>query len=104
LQFTIEADKCSNNIAVLLGLRRLRAIGGQHCIQKTDTKVVASQIKKECMARDETLERYLPAVRRMENLFKGFTVEHIERTKNTEEDVLVKGAARKAVLLSDVFF
>jgi hypothetical protein len=56
------------------------------------------------MARDETLERYLPAVRRMENLFKGFTVEHIERTKNTEEDVLVKGAARKAVLLSDVFF
>jgi hypothetical protein len=56
------------------------------------------------MARDETLERYLPAVRRMENLFKEFTVEQIERTKNTEEDVLVKGAARKAVLLSDVFF
>jgi ribonuclease HI len=36
LQFIAEADKCSNNIAeyvaVLLGLRELRAMGVQHCI------------------------------------------------------------------------
>jgi hypothetical protein len=45
--------------------------------------VVASQIEKECMARDTTLEKYLVVVQRMENYFKGFTVEYIERTKNT---------------------
>jgi ribonuclease HI len=37
----------------LLGLRKLRALGVQHCIVKTDSKVVGSQIEKECIARDE---------------------------------------------------
>jgi hypothetical protein len=31
------------------------------------------------MARDETLERYLATAQRMENFFKGFIVEYIER-------------------------
>jgi acetolactate synthase regulatory subunit len=56
------------------------------------------------MARDETLERYLAAVRRMENYFKGFTVEHIERAKNTKADELAMAVARKAVLPPDVLF
>jgi CRISPR/Cas system-associated protein Cas10 (large subunit of type III CRISPR-Cas system) len=59
----------------------LRALRVQHCIMKTDLKVVASQIEKECIARDETLERYLAAMRRMEKFFKGFIVQYIERTK-----------------------
>jgi hypothetical protein len=79
-------------------------MGVHHCILKTDSKVIVSQIKKECMARDETLERYLAAVQRMENFFKGFTVEHIERAKNTETDELAKAAARKVVLPPNVFF
>jgi hypothetical protein len=66
--------------------------------------VIASQIEKECMARDETLERYLAVIRRMENFFKGFIVEHIERAKNTEVDELAKAVARKAVLPPYVFF
>jgi hypothetical protein len=66
--------------------------------------VIAGQIEKECMARGKTLERYLAAVRRMENFFKGFTVEHTERAKNTEVDELVKAATRKMVLPPDVFF
>jgi ribonuclease HI len=80
LQFTVEADKCSNNIAeyeaVLLGLRKLRAMGVQRCVLKTDSKVIAGQIEKECIAWAETLERYLAIVRRMESFFKGFTVHH----------------------------
>jgi ribonuclease HI len=66
LQFKAEAYKCSNNIAkyeaVLLGLCELRAMGVQHCIMKTYSKVIASQIEKECTASDETLETYLAAV------------------------------------------
>jgi hypothetical protein len=71
---------------------------------KIDSKVIASQIEKECMARDETLERYLAAIQWMENHFKGFTVEHIKRTKNTEGDELAKATTRKVVLPPDVFF
>jgi hypothetical protein len=66
LQFKAEADKCSNNIveykAVLQDLHKLRAMGVQCCILKTDSKVIASQIEKEYIARDKTLERYLAAV------------------------------------------
>jgi ribonuclease HI len=61
LLFTTEIDKCSNNIAeyeaVLLGLSKLQEIGVQYCNLKTNSKVIASQTEKECMARDVTLER-----------------------------------------------
>jgi hypothetical protein len=66
--------------------------------------VIESQIEKECMARDATLERYLAIVRRMENYFKGFTVEYVERIKNTKADELAKAATRKAGLQLNVFF
>jgi hypothetical protein len=36
--------------------------GVQYSMLRTHSKVIASQIEKECMARDETLERYLAAV------------------------------------------
>jgi ribonuclease HI len=79
-------------------------MGVQYCTLKIDSKVKMSQIEKECMARDETLERYLAAIRRIEKYFKGFIVEHIERAKNTEADELAKATVRKVVLPPDVFF
>jgi ribonuclease HI len=89
---------------MLLGLRKVQAMGVQYCTLKLDYKVVASQIEKECMIRDATLEKYLAVVRMMENYFKGFTVEYIQRTKNTEADELAKATIKKAVLPPDVFF
>jgi ribonuclease HI len=62
----------------LLGLCKLRAIRVQRCTLRTDSKVVAGQIEKECVAREPTLEWYVALVRRMENYFKGFTVEYIK--------------------------
>jgi hypothetical protein len=53
-------------------------MGVQRCNLKTDSKVIASQIEKGCIARDETLERYQAAVRRVERFFKGFTVQYIK--------------------------
>jgi hypothetical protein len=35
--------------------------------------------------------------------FKGFTVEYIDRNKNSEADELAKAAARNNPLLADVF-
>jgi ribonuclease HI len=74
--------------AILLGLQKLRAIGVQTCVLRTDSKLLAGQIEKECIAREPTLERYLTLVRRMESYFKGFIVEHIYCNKNTEADEL----------------
>jgi ribonuclease HI len=107
LQLNNEAEKCSNNIAeyeaIPLGLQKLRAISVHRCTLHIDSKIVAGQIEKECIARDATLKKYLALVRRMENYFKGFTVEHIDRNKNTEADELVKAAAHNTPLPVDVF-
>jgi ribonuclease HI len=107
LQFNSEADKCTNNIAkyetILLGLHKLRAISVQRCILRTDSKVVAWQIEKECIAREPTLKKYLLLVWRMENFFKGFIVEYIDRNKNVKVDELAKVVARNTPLPVDVF-
>jgi hypothetical protein len=107
LQFNSEAKKCTNNIVeyevILLGLRKLRAIGVQRCTLRIDSKVVAGQIEKECIARDATIKKYLALVRRMENYFKGFTVEHVDRNKNTEADELTKTTAHNTPLPVDIF-
>jgi hypothetical protein len=66
--------------------------------------VVSTQIEKECITRESTLEKYLALVRRMENYFKGFTVEYIERNKNAKADELAKATTRKTPLPADVFF
>jgi hypothetical protein len=108
LQFTNEADKCTNNIveceATLLGLCKLRAIGGITCTLPTNSKVIVSQIEKERIAREPTLERYLALIRRMETHFEGLIVEYIERSKNLEADESAKLLANNMPLLTDIFF
>jgi ribonuclease HI len=108
LQFAGDIDKCTNNIAeyetILLGLRKLRAIGVQTCVLCTDSKGVSGQIEKEYIARETTLEIYLAPVHRMESYFKGFTVEYIKRNKNDEADDLAKDAAHNTPMPTVVFF
>jgi ribonuclease HI len=108
LQFSNESDKCTNNIAeyeaILLGLQKLRAISVQRCILHTDSKVVAGQIEKESIAREPTLKIYLVLVRRMESFFKGFTMEYIDKNKNSKADELAKAAAHNTPLPAEVFW
>jgi hypothetical protein len=40
----------------------------------------------------------------MENYFKGFTLEYIERSKNSEANELAKAAAHNTPLLANLFF
>jgi hypothetical protein len=40
----------------------------------------------------------------MENYFKGFIVEYIERNKNCEADELAKAAAHNSPMPADIFF
>jgi ribonuclease HI len=107
MQFNNEADKCTNNVAeyeaILLGLHKLRAIGIQRCTLRIESKVVAGQIEKECIAMERTLKRYLACVRRMENYFKCFTIEYIKQAKNVKADELVKAAAHNTTLPANIF-
>jgi ribonuclease HI len=59
LSFALDSDRCTNNIAeyeaVILGLRKMKALGVTTCIIKTDSKVIAGQIEKDYSAKDPAL-------------------------------------------------
>jgi ribonuclease HI len=88
---------CTNNIAeykaLLLGLRKLKAMGIRKAILKTDSQVISGHVYKSSKARDPKLKKYLDTVRRMEASFEGFSVKNIPRGENEHADLLAKPAA-----------
>jgi ribonuclease HI len=99
---------CTNNIAeyeaLLLGLRKLRAMGIRRAILKTDSQVISGHVDKSSKARDLKLEKYLDTVRRLEASFEGFSVKNIPRGENEHADLQAKSAAQGLPLPSEVFF
>jgi ribonuclease HI len=97
---------CTNNIveykALLLGLRKLKAMGIRRAILQTDSQVISGHVDKSSKARDPKLEKYLDTVRRL--LSKVFSVKNIPRGENEHADLLAKSAAHGLPLPSKVFF
>jgi ribonuclease HI len=107
--YAVKLDfSCTNNIAeyeaLLLGLRKLKAMGIRRAVLKTDSQVISGQVDKSCKARDLKLEKYLDTVRRLEASFEGFSVKNIARGENEHADLLAKSAAQGLPLPSEVFF
>jgi ribonuclease HI len=88
--------------ALLLALRKMKALGKQPFIIRTNSKVIQEYIEKESEARNPMM-KYLEKVREMERHFKG-SVQHIPRDDNNEVDKLVKAAARNQEMPPNVFF
>jgi ribonuclease HI len=99
---------CTNNIveyeALLLGLRKLMAMGIRRAFLKSDSQVITGHVDKSNKARDPKLEKYLDRVRWIQAFFKGFSVKNIPRGENEQTDLLAKSAAQVLPLLSEVFF
>jgi ribonuclease HI len=97
----------TNNIteykALLLELRKLKAMGIRRAILKSDSQVISGHVDKSSKARDPKLEKYQDTVRRMEASFKGFSVKNIPRGENEHADLLSKSAAQGLPLPSEVF-
>jgi ribonuclease HI len=90
--------------ALLLALRKMKALGQQTFLIRTDSKVIQEHIEKESEARNPVLMKYLEKVREMEKHFKGYSIQHIPRDDNNEADKLAKAVARNQELPPDVFF
>jgi ribonuclease HI len=90
--------------ALLLALRKMKALGQQTFKITTDSKVIQEHIEKESEARNPVLIKYLEKVKEMERHFKGYSVQHIPRDDNNEVDKLAKAAARNQELPPNVFF
>jgi ribonuclease HI len=99
---------CTNNIAeyeaLLLGLRKLKAMGMRRAVLKTDSQVISGHVDKSSKPRDPKLEKYLDTVRRLEASFEGFSVKNNPRGESEHADLLVKSAAQGLPLPSEVFF
>jgi ribonuclease HI len=99
---------CTNNIteyeALLLGLRKLKAMGIRRVVLKSKSQVITGHVDKSSRVRDPKLEKYLDIVRRMEASFKGFLVKKILRGENEHAYLLAKSAAHGLPLPSEVFF
>jgi ribonuclease HI len=107
--YAVRLDfSCTNNIveydALLLGLRKLKAMGIRRAILKNDSQVISGHVDKSSKARDPKLEKYLDAVRRLEASFEGFSVKNIPRGENEHADLLAKSAAQELPVPSEVFF
>jgi ribonuclease HI len=96
---------CTNNIAeyeaLLLGLRKLKAMGIRRAILKTDSQVISGHVDKSSKPRDPKLEKYLDAVRRLEASFEGFSIKNIPRGENEHVDLLAKLATQGLPLPSE---
>ncbi|XP_066160631.1 uncharacterized protein [Oryza sativa Japonica Group] len=90
--------------AVLLGLRKAKALGVRRLLIRTDSKLVAGHVDKSFEAKEEGMKRYLEAVRSMEKCFTGITVEHLPRDQNEEADALAKSAACGGPHSPGIFF
>jgi hypothetical protein len=79
-------------------------MGIRRAILKTDSQVISGHIDKSSKARDSKLEKYLDAVRRLEDSFEGFSVKKYSKGENEHVDFLAKSAAQGLPLPSEVFF
>jgi ribonuclease HI len=99
---------CINNIAeyeaLLMGLRKLKAMRIRRAILKSISQVISGHIDKSSKARNPKLEKYLDVVRRMEASFEGFSEKNIPGGENKHADLLPKSAAQGLPLPSVVFF
>jgi ribonuclease HI len=99
---------CINNIAeyeaLLLGLRKLKAMEIRRTVLKSDSQVITGNIDKSSKARDPKLEKYLDTVRRMEASFEGFSMKSIPRGEDEHAYLLAKSAAQGHTLPPEVFF
>jgi ribonuclease HI len=89
---------------LLMALRKMKALGQQNFIIKTNSKVIQEHIEKESEAKNPVLMKYLEKVREMERHFKGYSVQHIPRDDNNEANKLAKAAVRNQAMPPDVFF
>jgi ribonuclease HI len=107
LNFTDDVHSTSNTSeyeALLLALRKMKALGQQTFVIKTNSNVIQEHIEKKIKAGNPVLMKYLEKVREMERHFKDYSVQHIPRDDNNEANKLAKAASRNHPMPPDMFY
>ena len=86
-------NNASEYEALLLGLRKAKALGAKRVIIKSDSRLVAGHFDRSFVARGTEMASYLAALRTASLDFLGITVQPIPRADNEEADRLAKMAS-----------
>lgn len=89
--------KTSNNEAeyeaAIAGQELCISLEAEHVHLKTDSQLVANQIRGEYEAREPSMAQYLAKIKSLVAKLRSFEVELIPRSQNTEADALSKLAS-----------
>jgi ribonuclease HI len=97
----------SNNVAeyeaLVNGLCIAIELGVRHLDARVDSQLVIDQVMKNSHCRDQKMEAYCDEVRRLEDKFYEFELNHIARRYNETVDELAKIASGRTTVPRDVF-
>ena len=96
--------KATNNTIEYEGLNKAKALGAKTLLAKTDSQIIAGQVKKEYTAQEPELVKYLATVRALERRFQGFTLQYIPREGNIEAGELAKAVANNLPIPNGAFY
>jgi len=86
----------TNNVAeyraMMLGVERAKAIGGDDLDLVGDSELIVRQVKGEWRVKDAGLKPLHAELRRMLAEFPSWSIRHVRREQNTEADRLVNEA------------
>ena len=87
----------TNNIAeyeaVLLGLRKARALGAARVIIHTNFQIITGHVNKDFQVQHPNMTTYLEAIRKAEAHFRGISIRSIPWVDNSQADALAKAVA-----------
>ncbi|KAL2943848.1 Ribonuclease HI [Bienertia sinuspersici] len=96
--------KVSNNEAeyeaAIVGIELCLEAGERYAVLKTDSQLVAKEIRGEYETRDESMAKYLSKVKGLISKFRNFEVSMIPRTQNHQADALSKLASSRLTELN----
>ncbi|XP_058751691.1 uncharacterized protein LOC131624793 [Vicia villosa] len=92
--------KASNNQAeyeaLIAGMRLAEEVGVTHLTVKTDSQLVASQVKGEYQTKYDSLPKYLARTHELAQRFTEFIIVHIPREENVRADIFARLESTKA--------
>ncbi|GJS23014.1 reverse transcriptase domain-containing protein [Tanacetum coccineum] len=86
--------------ALIAGLRIAEKMGVRNLKVNVDSKLVANQVNRTCIAKEADMIKYLEKVRTLTSTFRAFSIKQVPRSKNKKADTLSKMASTSFAHLS----
>ncbi|GJY25081.1 reverse transcriptase domain-containing protein [Tanacetum coccineum] len=88
-QFTASNNEAEYE-ALIVGLRIAAQMGVRNVHVSVDSKLVANQVLRTCVAKEENLIKYIEKAKSLISGFANFSISQVPRSKNKKADALSK--------------